>query len=250
MRILSGSFIEGLLVGSRGRFVLCTGAVVALSVAAIACSGDDDDPSSSPQASGSVATATATTPATPPEVSPTSVPTVGGTLVPLPSATPTPTPSTSTGAQTPAPDVVGMIDMAPCGDETHFEEISLPSGIPALAYKDVPEGTPILFPFEAGRMLELDSREGATTVFYEVSDGSIFTLQVAGASSMDRNATNPVRGTVIGHFGGTFGEQLTDALPGYQLVAVAGTEELLAIGGEVYSGVALEPDVTDCLVLP
>jgi hypothetical protein len=247
MRIQASSLLQRLLPGSRARAALLAGAVVAISLAAVACSGADDDEPAATQASGGVATATATASEA---ASATSEPTrVGGTLVPLDTATPAPT-TTSSGGAPPAPETVAMIDMTPCGDETYFEEVTLAAGIAALAYKDVPAGTPILFPFEQGRLLELDSREGATTAFYEVSDVGIFTIQVAGANSMDRNATHPVQGSVIGHFGGTFGEQQTEALPGYQLVAVAGTEELVMVGDEAYAGEALDPNVTDCLVLP
>jgi hypothetical protein len=220
--------------------------IAAIGMAMVACSGDDDDEPTATQAAGSAVTATATRTAT---ASPTPA-RVGGTLVPL--DTPTPAPTTTPSGATPAtePETVAMIDMAPCGEATYFEEPELIGGVPALAYKDVPAGTPILFPFERGRLLEADSREGAIVLFYDVKDVGIFSIHAAGSSTLDRNATDVIQGSVIGHFGGTFGPEDTDALEGYQLFAVVGTKELVQVGETLYTGEALDPNITDCLILP
>ena len=78
----------------------------------------------------------------------------------------------------------------------------------------------------------------------------MFSVQAAGPETLDRLVAHPVAGTVIGHFGGAFGEEETDAFEGYQLFAVAGTTELVKIGDQLYAGEALNLEVKDCIVLP
>jgi hypothetical protein len=143
-----------------------------------------------------------------------------------------------------------MIDMAPCSDKTYFEEQSLSERVPVLTYKDVPEGTPILFPFEKGHLLDADARGGAILLFFEVDDVGIFSVQAAGSGSLDRLLGDVVKGTVIGHFEGVFDEKSTDAFEGYQLFAVIGDAAMVQIGETLYAGQPIEPNVTDCLILP
>jgi hypothetical protein len=60
---------------------------------------------------------------------------------------------------------------------------------------------------------------------------------------------HPVAGSVIGHFGGSFEEEATDAFEGYQLFAVAGTDELVMVGDQLFAGQALGLEVGDCVTL-
>ena len=246
MRILAGSLLQGLFAESKVRFALLIGAVLIATVA-VACSDDDDDDPDATQATGSLvsvtpagAAASATPPSTP----------IGGTLVPLDTPTPAPSATPSGSPAADDPETVAMIDLMPCDAQTLFEELIVGGGVPVLAYKDVPEGTPILFPFERGRLLEADSREGGILLFYDVPDVGIFSVQAAGSSTLDRNAADVVQGSVIGHFARAFEEGDTEAFEGYQLVGAVGTTELTQIGDEIYVGEALDPNVTDCLVLP
>ena len=213
-----------------------------MSFAAGACSGDDDDDAKATTA-GSIVTVTAAT-----ATAQTAV--LGGTPSP---AVPTATAAATVTANAPAQvssDVAAMLDMAPCADQAYYEVETFGGGVPALTYKDVPEGTPILFPFQEGQLLQADAREGAILLIYEVEGVGVFSVQAAGPETLDRLVAHPVAGTVIGHFGGAFGEEETDAFEGYQLFAVAGTTELVKIGDQLYAGEALNLEVKDCIVLP
>ena len=259
MHIHVATFLQRLLPGSRrtfvarpfrggwpyarARYAVLAGAVVVLSLAAVACSGDDDDDPDATQAGAAAATSTPAAGAT---VQPT---VVAGTLVPLDTATPAaPTATAAAGAS--AAGNVAMIDMTPCGDTTYYEEQIFDGGVPALTYKDVPVGTPILFPFEEGRLRDIDARQGAIVLSYDVEGVGIFSVQAAGSDTLDRTISRVEQGSVIGHFGGSFGEEETDAFVGYQLFAVAGTAELTRIGGTFFAGEPLNPEVTHCLILP
>lgn len=143
-----------------------------------------------------------------------------------------------------------MYDLAPCGQTAAYEEIELPGHVPALTYKDVPTGTPILFPFEHGDLRHVDAKEGAISLVYEVEDVGVVTFKAAGSSSLIRNIREPVAGTVIGHFGESFGDEERDVFADAQLYAVAGTEEMTLVGDEYFAGQPLDPEVTDCLPLP
>jgi hypothetical protein len=250
MRSRPQSLFPGLPASSRARSLLLGAALLAISATVLACFGgddDDDDDADATQASGSVATATATTA----EANATPTPQrVGGTLVPLNTATPAPSVTTSAGGALPPLETVAMIDMAPCSDKTYFEAQSLGERVPVLTYKDVPEGTPILFPFEEGRLIKADARDGAILLFFEVDDVGIFSVQAAGSESLDRTLGEVVKGSVIGHFEGVFDEESTDAFEGYQLFAVIGDTTMTQIGETIYAGQAIEPNVTDCLILP
>jgi hypothetical protein len=246
MRIDAGSLVGGLLSKEYLKAAPFLGAML-LSVMVVACSGDDEDAPDATQVSGSLASVTPTVTAADPTAEATAL---SGTLVPLPSATPAPTSTSGGGPREGEPQTVAMIDMAPCDDSTHFEEQTMGEGVPILAYRDVPVGTPILFPFERGRLLEADSRQGGILLFYEVPDVGIFSIYAAGSSTLDRHANSVRRGSVIGHFAGTFEAGDTEAFEGYQLFAAAGTTELRQIGDEIFVGEALDPNVTDCLVLP
>jgi hypothetical protein len=247
MRILAGSPLQWLFAESKLRLALLLGAAL-IAVVAVACSDDDDgDDPDATQVAGSLvsvtpagAEASATPPSTP----------IGGTLVPLDTATPAPSATPSGRPAADDPETVAMIDLMPCGGETLFEELIVGGGVPVLAYKDVPEGTPILFPFERGRLLEADSRRGGILLFYDVPDVGVFSIQAAGSSTLDRNAADVVQGSVIGHFARAFEEGDTEAFEGYQLIGAVGTTELTQVGDEIYVGEALDPNVTDCLVLP
>jgi hypothetical protein len=222
------------------------GAMAFMGLALAACSGDDTD-SDRGQASGSLATVTPTAIS---EASPTQT-RILGTLVPLdtptPEATATAPPS---GTSSPALDTASMIDMAPCADQTYFEIDRSSKDTPALAYKDVPGGTPILFPFKKGHVKRVDAREGAISILYDVDGVGVFMVEAAGTGTLDRTIDHVVEGTVIGHFSGTFSKDVTDVFQGYQLFAVIGDEEMVQIGNQLYSGQAVVPNVTDCLVLP
>jgi hypothetical protein len=247
MRIQTPSFAAGRLLSLRRpllRFALLTGGIALLSVAATACSGDDDDADAT-QATGGVATATQTVEST--AAPGTSTTPAGGTLVPFDTPTPEPPAADSTG--TPIP-TVEMANLVPCGDDTYYEEQVMPNKVHVLTYKDVPEGTPILFPFKEGELRQVDSREGAMLVTYNVEGVGVFSVQAAGADSLERNLTHVTQGQVIGHFGGTFGDEDTDVFQGYQLFALAGKEELVQMGDQLFSGESLDPVVTGCLVLP
>ena len=249
MRSQPHTFFPGLRASSLARSLLLGAVLLAISATVLACFGgdDDDDDAAATQASGSVATATATTA----EANATPTPQrAGGTLVPLNTATPAPSATPSTGGALPPLGTVPMIDMAPCSDKTYFEAQSLGERVPVLTYKDVPEGTPILFPFEEGRLTKADARDGAILLFFEVDDVGIFSVQAAGSESLDRTLGEVVKGSVIGHFEGVFDEESTDAFEGYQLFAIIGDAAMVQIGETIYAGQAIEPNVTDCLILP
>ena len=245
MRIPAPSLLQRILPSGRHlRFAVLAGGIAMISVAAVACGGDDDD-SSATQTTGGVATATATTAATSPAT--TSTVAAAGTLIPFDTPTPSPTTSASTGA---TQDVVEMVNMAPCGDKTYFQEQVLPNDVHAITYKDVPEGTPILFPFKEGDLRTADARAGAILMVFDVPDVGVFTIQSAGSESLDRTVRHVTQGEVIGKFGGTFGKEDTSVFEGYQLFAFATREELLRIDDELPTDVGLDPEVTGCLMLP
>jgi hypothetical protein len=228
------------------RITLSLTGAAALSLAAVACSGDGGDTTGSAQTAGGLATATANPQST--AKSPTPGP---GTLTPLETPAPTSTASSSASpAASPTPGVVTMLDMAPCGDQTYYEQQRLPAGGYAITYKDVPEGTPILFPFKEGRLTQIDARQGAILLVYDVPGVGVLNVQAAGASSLDRTLSHVVAGSVIGHFGPTFGEDETDVFVGYQMYAVAGTNDLVVVNGVREVGVPLDLHVGDCLTLP
>ncbi len=87
-------------------------------------------------------------------------------------------------------------------------------------------------------------------LIFDVEDVGVFSVQAAGPDSMERTIDHVTEGQVIGHFGGTFGKEETDVFEGYQLFAVAGSEELTMVGDTLYSGEGLDLNVTGCLVLP
>jgi hypothetical protein len=245
MRIQAPSFLPWLRPPRRTRAFLLGAAILTLSAAVLACSGDDDDDEAT-QVSGSVATATATRAAPTAATTPRSI----GTLVPLNTPTPAPSPTAAGSGALPPLQTVAMIDMAPCGDETHFEKQWVSDRVPVLTYKDVPEGTPILFPFDEGRLLEADAREGSILLFFDVKDVGILSVQAAGSGSLDRGLGDVVKGSVIGHFGSELDEKSTEAFEGYQMFAVVGDAAMVHIGKEVYAGQAVDPNITDCLILP
>ncbi len=245
MRIPAPSLLQRILPSGRHlRFAVLAGGIAMISVAAVACGGDDDD-SSATQTTGGVATATATTAATSPAT--TSTVAAVGTLVPFDTPTPSPTTSASTGA---TQDVVEMVNMAPCGDKTYFQEQVLPNDVHAITYKDVPEGTPILFPFKEGDLRTADARAGAILLVYDVPDVGVFSIQASGPESLDRTARHVTQGEVIGHFGGVFGKEDTDVFQGYQLFAYAAREELVKVDGQLHGDVGLDPQIVGCLQLP
>src|SRR5690606_19312009 len=134
-------------------------------------------------------------------------PSPGGTLTPA--ETPTqagPTATGSTGATGGDPqEVVQLADMVPCGeDETYYEEVVLEDGVHVYTYKGVPEGTPIVFPFEDGRVRHVDARAGGINIAYDVEGVGVFSVFAAGSSSLDRNVAHATKGEVIGHFNGEF----------------------------------------------
>ena len=143
-----------------------------------------------------------------------------------------------------------MFDLAPCGNDALYDEVELPGHVPALTYKDVPPGTPILFPFEHGNLRHVDAKEGAISLIYDIDGVGVFTIKAAGSTSLIRNLREPVAGTVIGYFGDVFGEEERSEFAETQVYAVAGTEEMHMIGDEYYAGQPLDPEITDCLPLP
>jgi hypothetical protein len=235
-----GSALRRLLPASRTAAAALV-AALALSLAGAACFGGDDD-DGSPTPAGALVT---TTPAA---ATATSQPQPGGTLAPA-----SPSPAVTVTVQAPpqaTPGVAAMLDMAPCAEEKYYEVQTAGGGVPALTYKGVPEGTPILFPFQEGRLKHVDAREGAILLFYEVEGVGVLSVQAAGSNTLDRLVAHPVAGTVIGHFAGTFGEEETDVFEGYQLFAVAGTTDLVVIGDQLFAGEPLQLQVEDCVVLP
>jgi hypothetical protein len=226
------------------RFVLLAGGLAMISVGAMACSGDDDDVDAT-RATGGVATATPTSAGS--SGAATTTTPLAGTLIPFDTPTPQPTAAGSTGTPLPAVD---MTNLVPCGDDTYYEEQVLANNVHVLTYKDVPEGTPILFPFKEGRVRAVDSRAGAMLVTYDVEGVGVLTIQVAGTESLERNFSRVTEGQVIGHFGGTFDEDESDAFEGYQAYATVGKEELIQVGDQLFSGESLDPVVSGCLVLP
>lgn len=249
MQIQTTPSFARLLPGGRGlRAVLLAGAIAVASVSAIACSDDGDDEPSGSLTAGAVATATPTSEAPAATVAPTRG---GGTL--SPAATPAPTLAASSSSGSTAAgslESIAMYDFAPCGQQASHEEVALPGQVPALTYKEVPTGTPILFPFEHGDLRHVDAKEGAISLVYEVDDIGVVTIKAAGSGSLIRNIREPVAGTVIGHFGQVFGDEERDVFADAQLYAVAGTEEMVIVGDEYYAGQALDPEVTDCLPVP
>ena len=241
------SFLQRLLKQSpRVQFAVLVGGVAILSLAVTGCSGGDDDDADATQA-GAVVTATRAA-----TVTATSAPALPrGTLVPLDTSTPAPTSPPPPGATpSPTPEPAAMIDMVPCLDQTYFDTQKLDNGAIALTYKDVPAGTPILFPFQQGRLRRADSREGGMVLAYDVPGVGVITIEAAGADSLDREARYVSQGDVIGHFGGTFEATNADAFPGYQMFALVSSQDIVQVGDKTYLGEPIIPDVTDCLVLP
>jgi hypothetical protein len=225
--------------------VLLLAAAVALSVAVSACFGDDEDDDAAPL-TGSLVTVTAA----PASASATSQPaTSAGTLAPAATATPLPTVAVNPPVQSTA-GVAAMLDMAPCAAVAHYQVQTFDNGVPALTYKDVPQGTPILFPFEEGTLRHVDARAGAIVLVYDVEGVGVFTVQSSGPNSLDPLVSHPVAGTVIGHFEGPFEKEATHAFEDYQLFAAASTTDVIVVGDQLYQGEALNLEVKDCIVLP
>jgi hypothetical protein len=229
----------------RVAALLLAGAVM-FSVTVAACFGDDDEAGTPAPASGSIVTvpAASATATTQP------LPAAGGTLAP---AAPSPAAAPTTAAIAPAQvssDVASMLDMAPCAGQAYYEVQTFDGGIPALTYKDVPVGTPIVFPFEEGRLRAVDAREDAIVLVYDVEGVGTFTVQASGPNSLDRLVGHPVAGTVIGHFAGPFEAEATHAFEDSQLFAVASTDNVIIVDGRRYVGEALNLAVEDCVVLP
>jgi hypothetical protein len=247
-----GSIMHRLLAGRGKAWFAAPVALVAIAGLIIAFSSDDDEGSLTPAsavvtATGEDATATpsrAVAAATPQSQG------SGGLLPASPSsAAPTATTAVQAPAQPPAKSAA-LLDMAPCDSQTYYEVQTLPGGAVALTYKDVPEGTPIVFPFEEGRLRQADAQDGGIVLMYEVEDVGVFSVQAAGSGTLDRLVTRPVAGTVIGHFAGVFGDNETYAFEGYQLFAVAATTELTIVNNQLVAGEPLGLQVQDCIVLP
>jgi hypothetical protein len=228
------------------RAALTLTVVAAVGLVGAGCFGDDDD-EPAPVATGSIVTVAAASPTV--QTTAGSAATTGGGLTPAsPSATPAQTAAVSPPAQA-GTQVAALLDLAPCGTQATHEVQTYGDGIPALTYKDVPAGTPIVFPFEEGTLRQADARADAIVAVYEVEGVGLFSVHVAGSNSLDRLVTHPVAGTVIGHFGGPLEKESTDVFQGYQLFAVASTDELVVVGGQRYLGVALGLDVEGCVTL-
>jgi hypothetical protein len=140
--------------------------------------------------------------------------------------------------------------MVPCGARTYYQTQTFSGGVPAITYSGVPEGTPILFPFEKGRLVWWDPREGGSLLVYDVEGVGTFTVQAAGASTLKSNLINPVAGSVMGYFNGAFEEGETSEFEGYQLYAYARTTERIKIGDQFFLGEPVTLNIQDCLILP
>jgi hypothetical protein len=168
----------------------------------------------------------------------------GASPIASPSATATVAPAAS---GTPPIQAVELSDLVPCSGSTYFEALMTGDGVPILAYKDVPQGTPVLFPFESGKVLLVDSSDVGISITYDVPGVGVLTILASGDKTLDRSVDNPRRGTRIGSFNGAFDDQADEPLPGLQLYAIVGTKAPVTTGATRFSGQPLEPRVTGCV---
>ena len=236
---ISGTFLH----------VLALAVVFLVAAVVLGCSNSDGDREAGSAAGttgGAVASSSDAT------AQPTTAAAATGDATPLPTqggpatSTPRTAPAASTSAAT-APAEVSLFDLVPCSARAYYDDVVTEEGIPILVYEDVPAGTPILFPFEHGRVLTVDNSANTIAIVYDVEGVGVLTIQAAGTTTLDRSVDNPRRGTVIGHFtSNTFDQFRGEDLEGSQLYAVVGSKELVTVGTTAFYGQPLDPRVSGC----
>ena len=195
---------------------------------------------SAPTSSGASPAATPTGTVQPTAAISAATPIATATVTPAPASAAPPAPTA-----TPALPAVSLSDLAPCAAETYYSTITSTDGVPTLAYQGVPEGTPILFPFETGTVSLIDSSANGITVTYEVPGIGRLIVGAADTSGLNHVYRPLVRGQVIGHFGGAYPREAGQPMPGYQAYA-----QVISVqpGANVpVPGRAIEPQVGGCI---
>ena len=171
---------------------------------------------------------------------------------PVPTATATPEPQASSAAApaptaTPAPATGALTDLAPCAAQTFYTRIVSSAGVPTLAYKGVPGGTSILFPFESGSVKLVDASANGIAVTYDVPGVGLLIVGAADEEGLDRGYGSVSRGQVIGHFGGVYPDEVNQPLSGFQAYAQVLAQDPNNTNSNQATGKALEPQVTGCI---
>jgi hypothetical protein len=242
--------IEGSVSGPLRRLALPL-LLLGVVAFAMACS-DTEKKSASSGASDSAGNAVASSAGSgTPEAN--QQPAVVSSASPIATLNPTATPDTNAAAAnpmpspTPTPQAATLADLVPCSGQTYFSQALSNDGVPILVYRGVPVGTPILFPFESGKIRHVDASETGITLTFDVPGVGVVTLGASGSNSLDRNFVGVVRGQQIGTFGAGFPDAVDQPLPGAQLYLVAGSNEPITIDSTFYSGQPLEPHVSGCI---
>ncbi|HEX5369592.1 MAG TPA: hypothetical protein VFY10_09285 [Dehalococcoidia bacterium] len=224
--------------------LLVTGAVAFVA----ACSGEsNNNGASGASASGSNAISSSPTPMDTPATAVISSASPVATSTATTNTAPVQASGAAAPTATPAPATTSLTDLAPCSSETYYTKVVSSDGVPILAYKDVPQGTSILFPFDSGTVQLVDSSANGMTVSYNVPGVGLLTVGTADSEGLERGYGSVTRGQVIGHFNGVYPDEIDQPLPGYQAYAEIVGQQPSATGPTQVTGQPIDPQITACI---